>query len=146
VIKFPGFVCSTKLCEREMEAVFTMILMLILILVLIWAWRMLNWLWFTPKRLERLLREQGLQGNPYTLFVGDMNEFAKMRKEAFSKPMNLFSHDIVPRVSSYIHHCVNTHGMLVVPFCAVFLQLLLCLSLFSSSFVFLSTVWLNHRW
>jgi len=118
-----------------MEAAFAMILMLILILVLIWAWRILNWLWFTPKRLERLLREQGLQGNPYTFFVGDTNEFAKMRKEALSKPMNLFSHDIVSRVSSYIHHSVNTHGMLVVPFCSVFLQLLLCLSLFSSSFV-----------
>ncbi|KAG2372374.1 Cytochrome P450 [Vigna angularis] len=84
--------------------------MLILILVLICAWRMLNWLWFTPKRLERLLREQGLQGNPYTLFVGDNNEFVKMRKEAFSKPMNLFSHDIVPRVFSFFHHSINTHG------------------------------------
>jgi len=112
-----------------------MILMLILILVLIWAWRMLNWLWFTPKRLERLLREQGFQGNPYTLFVGDMNEFAKMTKEALSKPMNLFSHDIVPRVFPFFHHSINTHGMLVVLFCTVFLQLLLCLSLFSSSFV-----------
>jgi len=108
---------------------------MILILVLIWAWRMLNWLWFTPKRLERLLREQGLQGNPYTLFVGDLNEAAKMRKEAFSKPMNLFSHDIVPRVFSFINHSVNTLGMLVVPSCIVFLQLLLSLSLFSSFFL-----------
>ncbi|ESW21358.1 hypothetical protein PHAVU_005G064100 [Phaseolus vulgaris] len=93
-----------------MEAACTTILMLILILVLIWAWMMLNWVWFTPKRLERLLREQGLQGNPYTLLVGDTKDFAKMRKEAFSKPMNLFSHDIVPRVFSFFHHSINTHG------------------------------------
>ncbi|KAK7335065.1 hypothetical protein VNO80_26836 [Phaseolus coccineus] len=93
-----------------MEAACTTILMLVLILVLIWAWMMLNWLWFTPKRLERLLREQGLQGNPYTLLVGDTNEFAKMRKEAFSKPMDLFSHDIVPRVYPFFRHSINTHG------------------------------------
>ncbi|ESW21356.1 hypothetical protein PHAVU_005G063900 [Phaseolus vulgaris] len=97
-----------------MEAACSTILMLILILVLIlvlkWAWMMLNWVWFTPKRLERLLREQGLQGNPYTLLVGDTKDFAKMRKEAFSKPMNLFSHDIVPRVFSFFHHSINTHG------------------------------------
>ncbi|KAG2372375.1 Cytochrome P450 [Vigna angularis] len=96
-----------------MEVVWTRILILILILVLICTWRMLNWLWFTPKRLERLLREQGLQGNPYTLFVGDTNEFVKMRTEAFSKPMNLFSHDIVPRVFSFFHHSINTHGLLL---------------------------------
>ncbi|XP_047177741.1 cytochrome P450 72A68-like [Vigna umbellata] len=93
-----------------MEVVWRRILMLILILVLICAWRILNWLWFTPKRLERLLREQGVQGNPYTLFVGDTNEFVKMRTEAFSKPMNLFSHDIVPRVFSFFHHSIDTHG------------------------------------
>jgi len=91
-----------------------LILILVLILVLIWAWMMLNWLWFTPKRLERLLREQGLQGNPYTLLVGDTNEFAKMRKEAFSKPMDLFSHDIVQRVYPFFRHSINTHGMLIV--------------------------------
>ena len=132
------FGCSTKLREREMEAAWTRILMLILILVLIWAWRMLNWLWFTPKRLERLLREQGLQGNPYKLFVGDTDEFVKMRKEAYSKPMNLFSHDIVPRVFSFFHHSINTHGML---------QLLLCLSLFRSFFGFSEYImWVKHRW
>ncbi|KAK7335056.1 hypothetical protein VNO80_26826 [Phaseolus coccineus] len=90
------------------------ILILILILVLIWAWRMLNWLWFTPKRLERLLREQGLEGNPYKFFVGDTNEIEKMKKEGFSKPMDLFSHDIVPRVFPFFHHTINTHGKLIV--------------------------------
>ncbi|CAJ1957804.1 unnamed protein product [Sphenostylis stenocarpa] len=93
-----------------MEAAFRTILVLILILFLIWVWRILNWLWFTPKRLERFLRKQGLQGNPYKFFVGDMNEYRNLRKEAFSKPMNLFSHDIVPRVFSIFDHSINTYG------------------------------------
>ncbi|KAL9322139.1 hypothetical protein ACSQ67_010192 [Phaseolus vulgaris] len=92
-----------------MEAAWTTTLTLIVILLLIWAWKILNWLWFNPKRLEKLLREQGFQGNPYKLLVGDSKEFLKMRKEALSKPMDL-SDDIVPRVSSYINHSVKSHG------------------------------------
>ncbi|XP_020233603.1 cytochrome P450 72A68 [Cajanus cajan] len=82
---------------------------LILILILICTWRVLNWLWLKPKRIERLLREQGLHGNPYKLLVGDMKEFVKMRNEALSKPMNL-SHDTVPRLFSYIQYSLNKHG------------------------------------
>ncbi|XP_020233617.1 cytochrome P450 72A68 [Cajanus cajan] len=92
-----------------MVAAFATILILILILVLISAWKVLNWLWLRPKRLERLLREQGLHGNPYKLLVGDMKELLKMRKEALSKPMNL-SDDLVPRVFSYFQHSLNKHG------------------------------------
>ncbi|XP_022631978.1 cytochrome P450 CYP72A219-like [Vigna radiata var. radiata] len=92
-----------------MEAAWATTLILIVILVLICAWRILNWLWFKPKRLEKLLREQGFQGNPYRLLFGDSKDLLKTRKKALSKPMNL-SDNIIPRVSSYTHHTVNTHG------------------------------------
>ncbi|KAH7512766.1 hypothetical protein FEM48_Zijuj12G0125100 [Ziziphus jujuba var. spinosa] len=32
-------------------------------IVIALAWRVLNWVWFRPKRLERFLRQQGLSGN-----------------------------------------------------------------------------------
>ncbi|KAJ1384867.1 Cytochrome P450, partial [Sesbania bispinosa] len=83
--------------------------MMLILVVLIWSWRLLNRLWLRPKKLERLLREQGLQGNPYRFLVGDLNEILKMGNEAKSKPMNL-SDDIVPRVISYFQHSVNEHG------------------------------------
>ncbi|KAL2331241.1 hypothetical protein Fmac_018822 [Flemingia macrophylla] len=92
-----------------MEVVWTITLTLALILALICTWRVVNWLWLRPKRLERLLREQGLQGNPYRIFFGDSNDLLRMRKEALSKPMNLCD-DIVPRVASYDQHSVNKHG------------------------------------
>ncbi|XP_061340196.1 cytochrome P450 72A68-like [Gastrolobium bilobum] len=79
------------------------------IFAMIWGWRMLNWLWLRPKRLERLLREQGLQGNPYRLLVGDLMDILKMQKEVRSKPMNL-SGDIVSRVLPHDQHSVNKHG------------------------------------
>ena len=115
-----------------------LILILILLLVVIWAWRMVNWLWLTPKRLERLLREQGLEGNPYKFFVGDTKEIEKMKKEGLSKPMDLFSHDIVPRVFSFFHHSINTHGKLMVHSSIVFLQVLLCIS----QYLFMSYIWI----
>ncbi|RDX71748.1 11-oxo-beta-amyrin 30-oxidase [Mucuna pruriens] len=83
-------------------------IVLIVILALC-AWRVLNWLWLRPKRLERLLREQGLQGNPYRLLVGDSEEILKMQKEVTSKPMNL-SNDLVPHVFPYLQQSVNKHG------------------------------------
>ncbi|KAK7401721.1 hypothetical protein VNO78_13423 [Psophocarpus tetragonolobus] len=93
-----------------MEATWATILLLLLLLTLIWTWNMLKVLWFTPKRLERVLREQGLRGNPYKLVVGDLKESQKMQKEALSKPMNLFDHDLGSRVESYTQHSLNKHG------------------------------------
>jgi hypothetical protein len=70
----------------------------------------LNWLWLRPKKLEKLLREQGLQGNPYKILLGDTKDLFKMEKEARSKPMNL-SDDIAPRVIPYTQQSVKIHGM-----------------------------------
>ena len=94
----------------------------IVVLALMWAWKVLNWLWVRPKRIERLLREQGLQGNPYKLVVGDVWEMVKMGNEAESKPMNL-SDDIVPRVSSFFYNTINKYGMQILPTHSYYLQL-----------------------
>ncbi|KAI4333425.1 hypothetical protein L6164_018244 [Bauhinia variegata] len=83
--------------------------LLMLTVLIIWTWRALNWVWLRPKRLERLLREQGLQGSSYRLLVGDSNQMIKMLKEAKSKPMNL-SHNIAPRVFSFYHQTFNKYG------------------------------------
>ncbi|OIW08190.1 hypothetical protein TanjilG_26479 [Lupinus angustifolius] len=79
------------------------------ILSLVVAWKVLNSIWLRPKRLERLLRKQGLQGNPYRVLVGDVKEMLKMEKEAKSKPMTL-SDDIVPRIFSFLHQTLTKHG------------------------------------
>ncbi|KAG4960800.1 hypothetical protein GLYMA_13G277100v4 [Glycine max] len=87
----------------------SIVFVIVILALTSWAWRMLNWLWIRPKRLERLLREQGLQGNPYRILVGDLKEIVKLQMEARSKPMNL-SHDIVPRVFAHLHQSVLKHG------------------------------------
>ncbi|XP_042493970.1 cytochrome P450 CYP72A219-like [Macadamia integrifolia] len=79
------------------EGGFISIVILCILVVLWWGWKVLEWIWWKPKKLERLLQEQGIKVTPYNLLFGDLKEFQRMFKEAQSKPMNL-SHDIVPRV------------------------------------------------
>ncbi|KAL1349855.1 hypothetical protein AAHE18_07G186200 [Arachis hypogaea] len=82
-------------------------------LVLLWAWKLLNWLWLRPKRLEKLLRAQGLQGNKYRVLVGDSTEMINMiKKGAKSQQHNTLSNDkdVAPHVFSFIHHTVQKFG------------------------------------
>lgn len=81
----------------------------VVLLMFTWAWRVLNWLWFTPKRLERCLQQQGFSGNPYRLLVGDMTENSQMIKEAMAKPISL-TDDCAPRVFPFLYHIVKTYG------------------------------------
>ncbi|XP_006364092.1 cytochrome P450 CYP72A219-like [Solanum tuberosum] len=81
-----------------------------IILVLRWAWRILNWVWFKPKKLEKCLRQQGFKGNSYKFLFGDVKEMMKMGKEALSKPID-FSHDMIwPRVMPFFHKTINNYG------------------------------------
>ncbi|XP_061369239.1 11-oxo-beta-amyrin 30-oxidase-like [Gastrolobium bilobum] len=88
------------------------VLTVILALVPIWAWRMLNSLWLRPKRLERVLRAQGLQGDTYKLFVDNTKQFymLKMQQEAKSKSIGLSNIDVAPQVFSPVHQTVSKYG------------------------------------
>ncbi|KAM7476745.1 hypothetical protein LguiB_023988 [Lonicera macranthoides] len=77
----------------EVELIKETIGVSILLGVMVLAWRMLDWAWFTPKKLEKKLRGQEFKGNPYRFLVGDVKESAAMLHEAMSKPME-FNNDI----------------------------------------------------
>ena len=85
----------------------------VVVLITRWAWRVLNWIWLRPKKLEKVLREQGLKGNSYRLFFGDLKESLAMFKEARSKPMSLSDDDIAPRVLPFLHRSINTYGIIL---------------------------------
>nr|QWX38537.1 secologanin synthase 2 [Ophiorrhiza pumila] len=81
-----------------------------LVIVLVaWGWRVLNWAWFTPKRIERKLRHQGFRGNPYRFLAGDSKESNMMLQEAMSKPME-FNNDIFPRLMPHVDQTIKTYG------------------------------------
>ncbi|CAL9116148.1 unnamed protein product [Musa textilis] len=79
------------------------------LLFLAWAVRVLNWTWWTPRRLERALRAQGLNGTAYRFPYGDIKETARFRKEASTKPMPL-AHNIIPRLLPFLHRAMDEYG------------------------------------
>nr|XP_043632608.1 cytochrome P450 CYP72A219-like isoform X2 [Erigeron canadensis] len=78
-------------------------------ILVLYIWRILNRLWFEPKKIERYLRDQGLKGSPYKFMYGDLKELGQMMVEAKSKPMSL-THDIAHRVSPFYHKSITTYG------------------------------------
>ncbi|MED6121608.1 hypothetical protein PIB30_031825 [Stylosanthes scabra] len=81
-----------------------------MIVAVISIWRVLNWLWLTPKKLEKLLREQGFQGNPYRILVGDTEDIQKMLKQSQSKPMDVSDDDILQRFLCHIQQTINRYA------------------------------------
>jgi hypothetical protein len=88
------------------NAIFTIVAMVLIW----WIWSALDWIWFTPKRIEKRLKQQGLKGNSYRLMVGDIRDMVKMIKEAKSKPMDPYSNDIAPRVLPFVVHTIAKYG------------------------------------
>ena len=77
-----------------------------------WVWtKMVKTLWLNPKRLERVMREQGLQANPYKFWVGDLKEIVKMDEETSSKPMMSLSHDLCPRLFPFVLNMLHKYGI-----------------------------------
>ncbi|KAH6780701.1 cytochrome P450 [Perilla frutescens var. hirtella] len=92
-----------------MEKLYEIFISAFSFVALIYAWRLLNWAYLNPKRLEKILRNQGLNGNSYTLVYGDMKEIVRTIEEANSKPINL-DDDIKPRVLSFFIKTIQKHG------------------------------------
>ncbi|MFS7944323.1 putative secologanin synthase [Helianthus anomalus] len=80
------------------------------VVVVVYEWRFFNWVWLKPKKKEKCLRNQGLKGTSYRFLYGDIKEMVKMITDAYVKPINL-NDDIVPRVMSFAHRFVTTHGI-----------------------------------
>ncbi|RDX79616.1 11-oxo-beta-amyrin 30-oxidase, partial [Mucuna pruriens] len=55
--------------------------------------KMMNSVWLRPKRFERVLREQGLKGHPYSLFPHYSNPTLMQLNHSNSQPFTL-SHDV----------------------------------------------------
>ncbi|CAJ1957818.1 unnamed protein product [Sphenostylis stenocarpa] len=91
----------------------TWCLMLVPVLLL-WLWKLVNWVWLRPKRMEKLLRAQGLQGNPYRLLVGDTREmFTVLMQAAKSQQSVTFpsnDKDVAPHITTFNHHIVHKFG------------------------------------
>ncbi|PIM98576.1 Cytochrome P450 CYP4/CYP19/CYP26 subfamily [Handroanthus impetiginosus] len=93
----------------EVQVVYQLLAAAFALVVLIYTWRILNWAYIMPKRLEKVLRKQGLNGNSYKLVYGDLKELLKMLATAESKPINL-DDDIKPRVIAFFLKTIQKYG------------------------------------
>lgn len=76
------------------------------------SWSILNWVWLKPKKLERCLRKQGFNGNPYRLLHGDTKDSARMYLESKSTPpLRVLSNDHLSRVIPFFIQTLNKYGM-----------------------------------
>ncbi|KAF3339939.1 cytochrome P450 CYP72A219-like protein [Carex littledalei] len=79
-------------------------------LLLLWGGaQALEWMWFKPRRLDQILRNQGLRGTVYRSFAGDMKDENRLNKEACAKPMP-FSHDISARILPLLYGIMKEYG------------------------------------
>ncbi|OVA08360.1 Cytochrome P450 [Macleaya cordata] len=77
------------------------------------AVRVFYTIWWKPKNLEKLLKQQGIKGTPYKILHGDRNDYVRSMQEASSKPMNL-THCIAPRVAPFTLEILQTYGKISV--------------------------------
>ena len=97
--------------KMDASTVAPIIISVISVFILRFTIKLANKFWFRPKKVEKRLREIGFKGNPYRFFFGDTIEMERMRIQATSRPMELFSNDIAWRVLPYHHYSANKHGM-----------------------------------
>ncbi|KAL7120146.1 hypothetical protein ACP275_02G105700 [Erythranthe tilingii] len=91
---------------------YTVVVVLCGVFVTVHMWKLLNWAWFQPRKLEKMLREQGFNNNFYRLFIGDYKEMVVIAKQAQSiNPIINFSNDIVPTVMPFIHQSVQKYAV-----------------------------------
>ena len=77
------------------------------------AWcavRALEWAWWRPRRLARVLRSQGLRGTAYRSLAGDAPLTEQLNREARSRPLPLGCHDVAPRAMPLFHQTMKEHG------------------------------------
>ncbi|EPS61172.1 hypothetical protein M569_13627, partial [Genlisea aurea] len=79
------------------------------IVVVFYVFRFLNYAYFQPKKLDKLLRRNGFRGNEYKFLHGDLKEIAKATKAGAGKPVN-FEDDFKPRVYGFFLKTINAHG------------------------------------
>ncbi|KAI3466003.1 hypothetical protein Pfo_022666 [Paulownia fortunei] len=93
-----------------MEATWGLILTSIIVAAFAkWAVKSLNWLWFRPRKLEKFLRKQGLNGNPYRPFLGDLKDYIAVMKAHQRRSIKL-SDDTLPHILAYYHQIYTKYG------------------------------------
>lgn len=79
-------------------------------IVLVASVKLVNLFWWRPKKLEKILREQGLNGTPYRPFIGDLRVMMRVIKAEQQRSVQLSTDDTSPHVFAYYLDILNKYG------------------------------------
>lgn len=91
----------------------SILLTIVVVGSIIWSFKFVNWVWLKPKKLEKVLREQGLKGNPYRLLIGDMKDLATTTNKEQRRSIRLSDH-LPPHTLPYYHQAIAKFGIYVI--------------------------------
>nr|ALG05137.1 cytochrome P450 [Sinopodophyllum hexandrum] len=74
------------------------------------AWQALVQFWLRPIKLQRFLRQQGIDGPSYKFPFGGTDEETRALQKAASKPMDFSHKSIVTYILPYLHQIVQKYG------------------------------------
>ncbi|XP_050237846.1 cytochrome P450 CYP749A22-like [Mercurialis annua] len=72
--------------------------------------RLFEKLWWTPIRIQSMLRSQGVSGPAYRFFHGNTNEIISLENNASKTPADLSHHLLVPTLLPHFHHWIKLYG------------------------------------
>ncbi|KAG8386497.1 hypothetical protein BUALT_Bualt03G0154700 [Buddleja alternifolia] len=93
----------------EVKLISSILTSIMLVGLIALAVKLLNWIWFRPKKLEKLLRKQGLQGNTYRLLLGDIKDLISVTKAQQPKSIQ-FSDDLARHILPCYHQTCSKYG------------------------------------
>ncbi|KAJ9563616.1 hypothetical protein OSB04_008776 [Centaurea solstitialis] len=66
--------------------------------------------WWTPIRIQTMMKSQGIGGLPYAFPHGNTRVITAMRNRSMNQPMEL-THDIFSRIQPHVHSWIKIYGM-----------------------------------
>lgn len=70
--------------------------------------------WLRPKKLERILKSQGFNGNKYKLFFGDMKELFSLQSKSSQHNKQIIDIDngeeVLSNVMAFPYQALKKHG------------------------------------
>ncbi|KAB5512017.1 hypothetical protein DKX38_029045 [Salix brachista] len=86
---------------------FSICLFLSILIILV---KFLNKVWWTPVRIQSLMKSQGIEGPSYRFLHGNTKEISSMIKKIRSSPQELLHHTL-PMVHPHFHSWIQIYGM-----------------------------------
>ncbi|KAJ9564010.1 hypothetical protein OSB04_009170 [Centaurea solstitialis] len=65
--------------------------------------------WWTPIRIQKTMKSQGIEGLPYAFPHGNTRVITAMRTRSMNQPMEL-THDIFSRIQPHVHSWIKIYG------------------------------------